>query len=74
MICDGIRLRPKRIATRAGIFGEVAYAIAPKAVDVVLNTAYKLFPDSPAAKGDPTKQEISGEAVAFAHLIPGIHW
>jgi len=74
MICDAVRLKPKRIATRAGTFGEVAYAIAPKAVDVVLNTAYKLFPDSAAAKGGGPKEEVSGEAVAFAHLIPGVHW
>ncbi len=76
MICDAIRHRPKRIATRLGTFGEVAYALAPKAVDVVLNTAYKLFPDSAAAKGEGggKKEEVSNEAVAFAHLIPGVHW
>ena len=76
MICAAIRKRPKRIATRLGILGEVAYALAPKAVDVVLNTAYKLFPDSAAAKGDSSgkKEEVSNEAVAFAHLIPGVHW
>ena len=47
-----------------------------KAVDVVLNTAYKLFPDSAAARGEKPKgePEMSSEAVAFAHLIPGVHW
>ena len=30
--------------------GEVLYAVSPKTVDLVLNTAYNLFPDSKAAK------------------------
>ena len=76
MICQAVVDRPKRVATRLGVFGEVAYAAAPKAVDVLLNTAYKLFPDSAAAKGEKPKgkPEMSTEAVAFAHLIPGVHW
>jgi len=77
MICEAIRRRPKRIATRLGVFGEIAYAVAPKAVDAVLNTAYKLFPDSAAARGDKAPalpEPVSTEAVAFAHLIPGVHW
>ncbi len=50
MICDAMIDKPKRIASRLGTFGEVAYAISPKTVDHVLNTAYNLFPDSKAAK------------------------
>ena len=76
MICRAAVERPKRVATRLGIFGEILYATAPKAVDVILNTAYKLFPDSAAARGEKAKgkPEMSSEAVAFAHLIPGVHW
>jgi hypothetical protein len=40
------------MASRLGTFGEVLYALSPKTVDIVLNTAYNLFPDSKAAKGD----------------------
>ncbi len=76
MLCDAIIDRPKRVATRLGIFGEVAYAAAPKAMDVLLNTGYRLFPDSAAAKGDAEgePEKLSNEAVAFAHLVPGVHW
>ena len=49
--------RQKKIATRLGNFGEVLYAIAPKSVDVILNTAFKLFPESAAAKGDDKKKD-----------------
>ncbi|MDX6652306.1 MAG: hypothetical protein QOJ38_1087 [Solirubrobacterales bacterium] len=75
LICEAIIYRPKKIATRLGNFGELMYNVAPKATDVILNTGYKLFPDSKAAKGDGEKdKEPSTEAVAFAHLMKGVHW
>ena len=43
--------KPKKVATRLGTFGEVLYALAPKSVDVILNTGFKLFPESAAAQG-----------------------
>ena len=50
--------------------------VPPKSVDVILNTAYKLFPDSPAALGKKQAKEepVSSEGVAFAYLMRGIHW
>ncbi len=76
LVCNAVIDRPKRVSTRLGVFGQVAYALAPKAVDVVLNQAYRLFPDSAAARGEKArgKEEVSTEAVAFAHIIPGVHW
>jgi NAD(P)-dependent dehydrogenase (short-subunit alcohol dehydrogenase family) len=75
LICEAIRARPKQINTRLGTFGEVLYAIAPKAVDQVLHMAYKVFPESSAAKGDHEGQDrASGEATALAHLMRGVHW
>jgi NAD(P)-dependent dehydrogenase (short-subunit alcohol dehydrogenase family) len=77
MISRAIVYRPKKIATRLGNFGELMYAIAPKASDAILNTGYKLFPDSGAAKGERKKDEeaeVSSEGVAFAHLMKGVHW
>jgi NAD(P)-dependent dehydrogenase (short-subunit alcohol dehydrogenase family) len=75
MITRAMIYRPKKIATRLGTFGEVLYAIAPKSVDVILNTAFKLFPESSAAKGEKKKdQPVSTEGVAFAHLMRGVHW
>jgi thioester reductase-like protein len=50
MLCDAMIDKPKRMASRLGTFGEVLYAISPKTVDIVLNQAYNLFPDSTAAK------------------------
>ncbi len=75
MICEAIRSKPKTINTRLGTFGEVAYALAPKAVDQVLHMAYKVFPDSAAAKGESDPAEhASVEQVAMANLMKGVHW
>ncbi len=75
LICEAIRAKPKQINTRLGTFGEVAYALAPKAVDQILSTAYKVFPDSAASKGQKDPEErASTEQVALAHLMRGVHW
>jgi short-subunit dehydrogenase len=75
LIVQAMIQKPKKVATRLGTFGEVLYALAPKSVDVILNTAYKLFPESAAAKGEKKKDaEVSAEGVAFAHLMRGVHW
>jgi hypothetical protein len=75
LICEAIRAKPKHLSTRLGTFGEVAYALFPKAVDQILSTAYKVFPDSAAAKGQQDPDEhASTEQVALAHLMKGVHW
>jgi short-subunit dehydrogenase len=77
MIAKAMVDRPKKVATKLGNFGELLYAVAPKASDSILNTAYKLFPDSQAAKGkgeEARDKAPSTEAVAFAHLMKGVHW
>ena len=88
MLCDAMIDRPKRMASRLGTFGEVLYTISPKTVDIVLNTAYNLFPDSTAAKGAKPRDatalaaadkpqedgEMSTEAVAMAYLLRGVHF
>ena len=75
LICEAIRAKPKQINTRLGTFGEVAYTLFPKAVDQILSTAYKVFPDSAASKGQKDPEEhASTEQVALAHLMRGVHW
>jgi short-subunit dehydrogenase len=75
LICEAIRSKPKQINTRLGTFGEISYALFPKAVDQILSTAYKVFPDSAAARGEPDSGEhASTEQVALAHLMRGVHW
>jgi len=67
--------RPSRMATRLGIVSSVLKAMAPKVYEVVMNTAFQLFPDSAAAQGKGGKDEQpSSEQIAFAALMRGVHW
>ncbi|MDX6623609.1 MAG: hypothetical protein QOE75_1541 [Solirubrobacterales bacterium] len=77
MIAKAMVKKPKKVATKLGNFGELLYAVAPKASDSILSIAYNLFPDSQAAKGkesEAREKAPSTEAVAFAHLMKGVHW
>ena len=75
MIAEAIRTQPKTVNTTLGTVGEVTYALFPKLVDQVLSTAYKVFPDSAAARGDRDATErASTEQALFARLMRGIHW
>jgi len=75
MICEALRTRPKHMGTRLGTFGEVAYTLAPRAVDQLLHLAYRVFPDSAASKGHKdTEERASFEQIAMATLTRGVHW
>ncbi len=77
LVVKGIIERPSRIATRLGIFSALVNAVAPKAYEVIMSTAFELFPDSAAAKGDRAalKDETpSQEQIAFASMMRGVHW
>ena len=76
MVVDAIVYRPKRIATRLGIFAQVLQALAPKLGEIVMNTGYRMFPDSPAAAGSRSgeRPKVSSEQVAFAAIMRGIYW
>jgi NAD(P)-dependent dehydrogenase (short-subunit alcohol dehydrogenase family) len=75
LVVDAIVHKPVRIATRLGIFAAVCHAAAPRLTQVLLNTAYNMFPDSAAAQGkkDATPA-LTAEQMAFAQLTQGIHW
>lgn len=75
MIAEAIIYRPKQVATRLGIFAQISYLLFPKAMEVGMNTAFQMFPDSAAARGDREKlAEPSAEQIALAQLTRGIHW
>jgi short-subunit dehydrogenase len=76
LVVDAIVHRPVRIATRLGIFAAVCHAIAPKLTQVMLNTAFNMFPDSVAAQGKKggEPQPLTPEQIAFAQITQGIHW
>ena len=75
MVKQAIIHKPQRIATRLGIFTQVLHALMPKSAEVVMNTAFRLFPDSAAARGQKAVEKApTSEQIAFASLMRGIHW
>jgi NAD(P)-dependent dehydrogenase (short-subunit alcohol dehydrogenase family) len=77
LVVEAIVYKPVRIATRLGIFGAMLHAVAPKATQIILNAAFRMFPDSSAAQGrkDGAREvELTPEQVAFAQITQGIHW
>jgi len=70
--------RPQRIATRLGIFSQVLHMLAPKISEIIMNSAFRMFPDSAAAKGmsgrKTSEEQPSDEQIAFASIMRGIHW
>jgi NAD(P)-dependent dehydrogenase (short-subunit alcohol dehydrogenase family) len=76
LVAEAIVYKPVRIATRLGVFGAVCHAIAPKLTQILLNTAFNMFPDSAAAAGKKPgeAQPLTAEQMAFAQLTQGIHW
>jgi NAD(P)-dependent dehydrogenase (short-subunit alcohol dehydrogenase family) len=75
MVVQALVDRPKRVATRLGTFGQVSYAVAPRAVDALMSVAYRVFPDSKAAGGGESDgMSLTRGAQALAKLLPGVHW
>lgn len=76
MVVDAVINKPKRIATQMGIALQVTNALAPKLSEVIMNTVFRMFNDSAAARGDkrPEKLEASNEQVALAALMKGVHF
>ena len=75
MIAQACVYKPVRIATRLGTAGQVLHALAPRVAQIVMNTSFRMFPDSEAAKGEKgAKPQLSAEAVALQQMMRGIHF
>ncbi len=76
MIAQACVDKPVRIATRLGVFGEMLHAAAPRVAQIVMNTSFRMFPDSEAAKGEKggEKPKLSAEAIALQQMMRGIHF
>ena len=67
--------RPHEINTMLGTVGAVAHTVAPKLAFRLLNVAYKVFPDSAAAKGEVASGGTrESEQIMLAKVFKGMHW
>jgi NAD(P)-dependent dehydrogenase (short-subunit alcohol dehydrogenase family) len=81
LIARAIVGRHKRVSTPLGRAAEITYATVPMIQDAVVNTAYKLFPDTAAARGggeghaeQKAPEELTPEQRAFERATRGVHW
>ena len=77
LVCDAIIHKPVRVASRLGIFGQTLHALVPRVAQIVMNTAFRMFPDSEAAKKKAAEElpsEPSADQVAFQQVMRGIYF
>jgi len=76
LICSAIVRRPKHVGTMLGTMGQLSSNVAPGVFDVALYLAYRLFPDSAAARGATASRNETPTSLGkvFARLLPGVHW
>ena len=74
LVVEAITNCPVRLATRLGIFGQIAHAIAPRFAQIVSNTMFRMFPDSAAALGKEETQAPSADQLAVTNMLRGVHF
>ncbi len=74
LVVEAIINRPARVATRLGRFGQAVRALAPDMGRIVLNTAFRMFPDSAAATGGKEDEVApTADQIAFTQLLKGLY-
>ena len=75
MVVQSCINKPTRVATRLGTTVALLHAVAPRVTQIMMNTTFRMFPDSSAAKGEKgAKPGLSAEATAMAEMMRGIHF
>ena len=76
LVVEAVIHKPVRIATRLGIFGALLHSLMPKVAQIIMNTSFRMFPDSAAAvhkDGEP-HQPPSADQIAFAQIMRGMYF
>ncbi len=75
MLVEACVDKPVRIATRLGKAVELLHDVSPRIAQILMNTTFRMFPDSAAAKGEKSaKPTLSPEAIAMSEMMRGIHF
>ena len=72
LIVDAIIHRPSRLATRLGRFGQIMHALLPNFAHIVMNTAFRMFPDTAGKQGEPASPPTADQ-IAFTQVLRGLH-
>ena len=78
LVAQACIFKPVRIATRMGIAGQLLHAVMPRIAQIAMNTSFRMFADSSAAKGEKgakdDKARLSPEALAMQQMMRGVHF
>ena len=78
LVCEAIIHKPVRVASRLGIFGQTLHALVPRVAQIIMNTTFRMFPDSEAAKkksaAEQSGEQPSADQVAFQQVMRGIYF
>jgi NAD(P)-dependent dehydrogenase (short-subunit alcohol dehydrogenase family) len=73
LVAQAIVDKPVRLATRIGLTGAAMQALTPGLSQVLLNSAFRLFPDTEPGAPPMPARDVSPELLAMQHLLRGIH-
>ncbi|WP_333824022.1 SDR family oxidoreductase [Pinisolibacter sp.] len=74
LVVQAIVMKPARVATQLGIFGQVIYAVSPKLAQAIMNTTFRMFPDSDAARNAKPGEEMpTADQITVTQIMRGLH-
>lgn len=77
LVVEAIVHKPVRIATRLGIFGATLHSLMPHVAQIIMNTSFRMFPDSSAARHKPEGEAAdkpSADQIAFTQMMRGVYF
>ena len=79
LVAQACIFKPVRLATRLGVAGELLHAAVPRLAQIIMNTSFRLFPETSSAPGlkggeETSKPALSPEALALQQMMRGIHF
>ncbi len=74
LIVDAVIHKPVRVATRLGIFGQVIHAVTPRLAQIIMNTTFRMFPDSDAARSAKDQPAMpTADQITMTQIMKGLH-
>jgi len=57
------------------MFGALLHSLTPKVAQIVMNTSFRMFPDSSAAShASAEAKQQTADQIAFSQIMRGIHF